>query len=61
MRKEPGIYLIEFYDELGHKFNTVTAKKLTDSQIIGDSWCSQDHRYSAVILRVISNTKVRNQ
>ena len=57
MRKEPGVYLIELYDELGHKFNTVVGKNLADSQFIGDQWCDQSEGYSAVVQRVVYNTK----
>ena len=60
MRKEPGIYLVELYDELSNKTSTSTATSLTDAQQLGDEWCKTSDDYSAVVLRVINNSKIRN-
>ena len=60
MRKEHGLYLIELYDELSNKTSTSTATSLTDAQLIGDEWCKTNNDYSAVIMRVINNSKIRN-
>lgn len=59
MRKEPGAYFIELYDELGHKVDTVNGISLTDSQKIADNWESQKDGYSAVASRVVYNTKMK--
>lgn len=59
MRKEPGTYFIELYDELGHKVDTVNGISLTDSQKIADNWESQKDGYSAVAHRIVYNTKMK--
>ncbi len=59
MRKSRGDYLIELYDELGSKTDTKTAEFLNKAQEISDLHCKKSG-YSAVILRVIVNTKQQN-
>ena len=59
MRKEPGVYFVELYDELSHKFNTVTAKNFGDSQRIADDWEARKDGYSAVASRIVYNTKMK--
>lgn len=57
MRKEPGIYLVELFDEYGSKVDTNTANSLKDSMAIGDAWKVDHPGYSFVALRVIYNSK----
>ena len=59
MRKEPGKYLIECYDELGHKVSTLNADNLHKSESMSDDWCNSNDEYGAVILRVIKNSKFK--
>lgn len=59
MRKEPGVYQIELYDELGHKFNTVSGKNLQLSEKIADDWEKRKDGYSAVVMRVVYNTRMK--
>ena len=59
MRKEPGVYFVEFYDELGHKFNTVLAKNFGDSVKIADGWEAKKEGNSAVASRILYNTKMK--
>ncbi len=61
MRKERGSYIVELFDELGSKIYIEGAEHLNKAREISDNHCEMNEDYSAVILRVIVNTKQNNE
>ena len=57
MRKVPGIYIVEFYDEYHSKVKTKKAKNYQDAAKKANKWKKKKAGYSASAELVVYNTE----
>jgi len=57
MRQETGKYLIRLYDELSSRLTVEEAKTFMTAKEVADEHCRAREGYSAVVLRILYNTK----
>lgn len=57
MQKRTGIYLVELYDNYGSKVNTVPADSYLEGLAQSREHMSENPDGSAVVMRVLYNTK----
>jgi len=60
MRKEKGILLIEWYDELSHKAGECERDSYVTGKKFADLWESKHPGNSVVISRILYNTNCNN-
>lgn len=57
MQKRTGKYVVERYDQYGHKKKLKSAKNYQIAVRKADDWENMQDGYSAVVLRILYNTK----
>ena len=59
MRKETGMYIIQFYDELGSKTGKSSSFSYLEAMGMGEKHLATHHEHSFVISRVLFNSAIR--